>query len=342
MPQALIDALMDFFPKGLVVMDLETTGLSPLTDKIIEIGAVKILPEGTQTTLATLVNPQIDIPPVTTAVHHITNEMVQKSPPIEAVSEDFKQFIGDLPLVAHNAQFDMGFIFQEILKGTEFGMKNDVVCTVRLSRSLMPKAPSHKLSNLIKHFQIHLENTHRALDDAQACLWVLANLCHMALSDENWQHNRPGLYQKSMIFSLQDFGRVEIFDLPIQFQPLLQLIKDQTIFEFEYNSGSKNSQQSKGNSEGRYRPIRPIGLLPFPKGIMLHGLCLLSGTHKSFYLKKIGTFRQPPEKNMQKYLKKIAGFNAQRNLLQAPAAEVDIEHNELIDLNELNDESHSS
>ena len=76
--------VLEFFPQGIIAIDLETTGLSPLVDRIIEIAAMKITPEET-TVFQTLINPQIPIPPHTTAIHKITDEMVKDSPKLQAV-----------------------------------------------------------------------------------------------------------------------------------------------------------------------------------------------------------------------------------------------------------------
>src|SRR5690606_3617822 len=105
-----LQTLLRFFPQGLVAFDLEMTGLSPLLDKIIEIAAIKILPDGQIESFHTLVNPLIEIPKKTTEFHMITDEMVKDAPTLKRPLKNFIEFYGNLPLVAHNAQFDVGFL----------------------------------------------------------------------------------------------------------------------------------------------------------------------------------------------------------------------------------------
>ena len=105
-----VDILLKKFPKGIVAFDLEMTGLSPAFDKIIEIAAVKITQDGKVSYYHQMINPLITIPEYTIEYHGITNDMVRDCPSLKAPLKEFTQFYGDLPLLAHNAQFDMGFI----------------------------------------------------------------------------------------------------------------------------------------------------------------------------------------------------------------------------------------
>ncbi|MBT6325321.1 MAG: 3'-5' exonuclease, partial [Bdellovibrionales bacterium] len=104
-----LDALRIEFPNGVVFFDLETTGLSPLVNKIIEIGAIKIANDSVSY-FSTLINPKVKIPEATIKIHKITDDMVEDSELIEQVLPRFMSFISDHSLVAHNAKFDIGFL----------------------------------------------------------------------------------------------------------------------------------------------------------------------------------------------------------------------------------------
>ena len=149
-----------------VVFDLETTGFG-CSDRITEIGAVKIDHGETVETFSQLVNPRRPIPPAVCRLTGITDELVAPCPPIETVLPAFLEFIGPLPLVAHNASFDCGFLFREAEK---LGLRVEVpvVDTLRLARRVWPRLPSYRLSFLTDYFCIAQPQAHRACCDAQA------------------------------------------------------------------------------------------------------------------------------------------------------------------------------
>ena len=93
-----------------VIFDLETTGLNPLRDRIVEIGAIKVRADTVVDQFHHLVNPECPIPFIASSVHRITDKMVQREGTIEQILPNFLEFIGQNVLVAHNAQFDMGFL----------------------------------------------------------------------------------------------------------------------------------------------------------------------------------------------------------------------------------------
>lgn len=155
-----------------VVFDIETTGFSPLNDKIIEIGAVKIRNSKIVDKYSQLINPIISIPEKIVEITGIDNNMVKDKPELVEIFDDFISFIGDSVLVAHNASFDMSFIKT---KGSELGydIKNSVLDTLQLSRNIFRDLKSHKLKALAKHLGVSLENHHRAVDDSMATSEIL-------------------------------------------------------------------------------------------------------------------------------------------------------------------------
>lgn len=150
-----------------VVFDIETTGLSFKHDKITEIGAVKIKAGEVVDRFSALVNPETRIPPKIVELTGITDDMVRDKPTISKVLPEFMDFIGDAPVVAHNASFDTSFIKQNC-RIFNLDFDNTIVDTLSLSRILVPKLKRYKLNVLAKHFGIKLLNHHRAVDDAVA------------------------------------------------------------------------------------------------------------------------------------------------------------------------------
>lgn len=165
------DAIEDANDKSLsqefVVFDLETTGFSNINDKITEIGAVKIRDFEIVDRFSELVNPEKDISYRVQELTGITNEMVKDKPTIEEILPKFMEFVGDDVLVAHNADFDTGFIMQKCKEqGLEY--KNKKIDTLMLARIMLPNLKRYKLDKVAKEVGVQLLNHHRAVDDAEA------------------------------------------------------------------------------------------------------------------------------------------------------------------------------
>ena len=158
-----------------VVFDIETTGLSPVTETITEIGAVKIKNGQIVDTFNKFVNPGKPIPPKIVELTGITDAMVADADPISVVLPQFYEFISGAALVAHNASFDTSFI-KKVAKDN--GMKFDFcyLDTLELSRALVKGIKNYKLDTLTKHFDVRLENHHRACDDAAATAHIFIKL----------------------------------------------------------------------------------------------------------------------------------------------------------------------
>jgi len=158
-----------------VVLDFETTGLSPdCGDRAIEIGAVKIVDGEFVERFQRLMNPGFSISSFIAEYTGISNAMLKKAPPCKEVMAEFHEFIGGHNLVAHNASFDRKFLDSEFSKisKTYTGIFS---CSMLLSRRLIQDAKNHKLETLIRHLKIEAEGTfHRALYDAEMAgkLWL--------------------------------------------------------------------------------------------------------------------------------------------------------------------------
>ena len=151
-----------------VVFDIETTGLNSHTNKIIEIGAVKIKAGRIIDRYSQLINPGISIPHHITEITSITNEQVANQPKIDEVIGKFVDFIGDAVLVAHNAPFDMGFIKRDIKEYLNIDLESSVIDTLQMARDLFPDFKKYGLGDLNKSLGLALEKHHRAVDDSQA------------------------------------------------------------------------------------------------------------------------------------------------------------------------------
>jgi DNA polymerase-3 subunit epsilon len=264
------------FPKGLVAVDLETTGLSPLVDKIIEIAAVKITAEGEVTSFHTLINPLIDIPVFTIQFHGLYNEDLTLAPTIKKPLKEFWEFVGRHPMIAHNSSFDLGYL---IKASHDFQIEFpplDVYDSCRWGRAAykpLEKQPANfKLSTMSEFCGFNL-NHHVAIEDTYACLKIMA-----AISDLDIDQKTPK--EKSFVFRLSQFDRSECFNFSTRLLGLSQMVQAKDLLTIEYKGASRNSK----------RPVRPIGLMPLPKGPILFAECLISGMNKSFLLKKIKSY----------------------------------------------------
>lgn len=258
------DALERVFPEGLVSIDLETTGLSPLVDRIIEISLVKWTPRAI-TIQTEFVDPERDVLPESTAIHGITNEMLLDAPPLRSVLTRYRDFVADLPLVAHNAKFDLGFlIFNLHQENLSFGAQS-VYCSCQTAKVAFKEAPNYKLSTLCQELGITLESHHRAEDDALAALQVFARSIAQTPSI------RP-------VFHTQDFSRQNFNELPEHLLGLKKKVRQGHIIEIQYRGGSHKNQ---------WRPVQCVSLLPLPHGNVLYARCLLSDFYKSFLLHRI-------------------------------------------------------
>ncbi|TPQ44290.1 3'-5' exonuclease family protein [Cupriavidus pinatubonensis] len=174
-------ALAAALSRPIVFVDLETTGADAQHDRITEIGVVEVGPEGIQE-WDTLLDPGVSIPPFIQRLTGITDETVQGQPTFASIAEALAERLQGRLFVAHNARFDYGFLKNEFRRaGLTF--RADVLCTVRLSRSLFPSAARHGLDAIIARFDLQPRARHRALADAEL-LWQFWQKIHALYSVE--------------------------------------------------------------------------------------------------------------------------------------------------------------
>ncbi len=211
-----------------VVFDIETTGLSPLNDRIIEIGAVRIEKGEIVATFDEFVDPGIPIPPRIQELTGIDDSMVQGSDGVDKVLPRFLEFAKEAVVVAHNASFDVSFIEKN---SSDLGLSFDktVIDTLGMGRFLLPELTNHKLDTLAEKLMVSLENHHRAVDDATATGEIFLKL--LSLIGESYRdeiktledlkkYDHLGLntikklpYYHIIILAKNETGRVNLYKL---------------------------------------------------------------------------------------------------------------------------------
>ncbi|CBK77846.1 DNA polymerase III, alpha chain, Gram-positive type [[Clostridium] cf. saccharolyticum K10] len=208
-----------------VVFDIETTGFSPLKNRIIEIGAVKVENGKIVDRFSTFVNPEVPIPFEIEKLTSISDNMVLGAPKIEEVLPKFLEFCSDAVMVAHNASFDMSFIrHNAMIQGKSF--EPTVLDTVSMARFLLPNLNRFKLDTVAKELRISLENHHRAVDDAGATAEIFVKFVEMLKSrgienlDELNEQSRMSVEtirkmptNHIIILAKNDVGRINLYRL---------------------------------------------------------------------------------------------------------------------------------
>lgn len=160
--------------KEFVVVDIETTGTDISSDKITEIGAVRIVNGVIVESFQTLIDPEVKLSQKIIELTGITDEMLVGKPKIHEVYPDFIKFLGNSVFVAHNADFDYRFL-RNAGKDLGYYLENDYLDTLVISRKLLPSLPNHKLNTVCGYFNIEFRH-HRALSDAFATAEALIKL----------------------------------------------------------------------------------------------------------------------------------------------------------------------
>ncbi|MDR1761673.1 MAG: 3'-5' exoribonuclease, partial [Bacteroidales bacterium] len=161
-----------------VVVDIETTGLDPYYDSIIEIAAVKVRNDKIAEKWQTLINPGFYIPEFVTELTSITNELLVNAPAIEEKIPEFMEFVEEEYLIAHNAHFDINFLYDSCMGVLNKPLTNNFVDTMRLSRKMFPEQERHRLLDLIEKFDISDRVEHRAMSDA-----INTHLCYECMKN---------------------------------------------------------------------------------------------------------------------------------------------------------------
>ncbi len=184
--------ILALLPRQFIVLDLETTGLSSEINEIIEIGAIRAkLDDDRHATFQALVKPDRKVPRKITQMTGITQEMIdQGGLPLAEALRQFVEFIGDLPIVTFNADFDMAFL-QSAARKHGIKITNSYTCALKRARRAWPGLPSYRLADLAKMGHLSEEDTHRALGDCQRALIVFISATSVLGQKVRW--TKPSL-----------------------------------------------------------------------------------------------------------------------------------------------------
>ena len=260
-----------------VAFDLETTGLTPVVDRIVEIGAVRFRAGEVLDTFQTLVDPEMPISPGAAGKNGVTDDMVKGRPTIEKALPGFMDFLGqDIPM-AHHAPFDVGFLTYDISRLNLTPADRPVLDTCTIPKGLFPHAHGYSLEYLVEFLNIPTGTLHRALADAEACM-RLFNRCvdemggpEQTTMAEVLKLNGPALNLCS--------GEIEL-DEP--FQPLKKAIENGDKVQIRY--------QSAGGTVS-VRKITPVSIGLFRGTAMIEAFCHLRNDKRNFRLDRIMEIR---------------------------------------------------
>jgi ATP-dependent DNA helicase DinG len=161
--------------KIIVALDIETTGLNPEKDAVIEVGLIRYHGDREEARWSSFVNPGCRIPPVITQLTGITDAMVADAPGIKDLLPAIREFVGDSTLLGHNVAFDLAFFRKQRMWADQ-----DSVDTYELASALLPRAPRYNLGALCAHLGIPASPSHRAMDDAFAAFALYRALADLA------------------------------------------------------------------------------------------------------------------------------------------------------------------
>jgi DNA polymerase-3 subunit epsilon len=161
------------------IFDFETTGISPKTEKVIEIGAVRLKNNKIVDSFSSFINPGRKIPFYITLITGITDTETENAPYFDEVFPKIKEFFGDSVLIAHNINFDFSFLKHECINHAIDIPVNNLICTLRLARKLYPELSSKSLGNIVKYLNIRHRDIHRALGDSTATAKVFMKMFNL-------------------------------------------------------------------------------------------------------------------------------------------------------------------
>ena len=241
-----------------VVFDIETTGFSPVTNRIIEIGAVKVVNGQIVDRFSTFVNPEVPIPFEIEKLTSINDSMVIDAETIETVLPKFLAFVGDAVLVAHNAGFDVGFI-KENARRQNISADFTYVDTVAIARTLLTGQAKYTLDAVAKTLKISLENHHRAVDDAECTAEIFVRFIEMLKKE-----------QINTLAQLNDMGKASVDAVrKLHSYHIIILAKNQT--------GRINLYRLISQSHLKYfykRPLIPKSLIEkYREGLIIGSAC---------------------------------------------------------------------
>jgi len=263
-----------------VAFDVETTGLSPVVARLVELSGVKFrLGASESVTFSSLINPEMPIPPEVSLIHGITDDMVAQAPMCNEVVTEFIRWIEDetTVLVAHNAPFDVEFLHVAMARLQAKRPANRVLDTLPLARALLRDAPNHQLKTLVEHLQLESGGYHRALADSHHVKNVLHHLV--------WQNNLSSWTE------LAEFGCVFNFGSDLySFEPAPELLEAIASINSAIANGSSLSFVYSGYRSFR-RTVDPVALIQSRGNYYLTAYCKKVLAERTFRLDRMSKLK---------------------------------------------------
>ena len=263
-----------------VAFDIETTGLLPGVDRIIELAGVAFQGDAVLSTFEQLVDPGIPIPCEASRVNGITDDMVKGMPAISETLPGFLAFLRRGTPVAHNAVFDVSFLWGDIEAAGIAPLEGPVLDTRGLARRAFPGRFSYSLGNLVRDMGLAVDSAHRARADAQACR-LLFVLCVGLLGKETM----PGVEELSRMSGAPlDFGQ----HAPRQARTAValdQALRNGSTVEISYRSAG---------GERTERRIRPLSFVRVGGSVAVVAFCMMRNDRRTFLIDSILEVRAVP------------------------------------------------
>lgn len=242
-----------------IVLDTETTGLDYTKEKMVEFAAVRLENGKIKDQFQTLINPQQHIRKSSIAIHGITPEMVEDAPTEEEVMPKILEFMGDYPMVAHNAIFDYSFINEASKRVTGKEIQNERIDTQQMFKEVYPDLDAHGLNALTEKFKVELKDHHRAMGDTMGLALAYPKLKKLYLQRNDWANKEL----ENVEYLFERFLRIQNTVTTLQSE--LQDLK--SVFKLYFDLGGKpltseegdlliyNSKQSFGYD---FEAIKPV------------------------------------------------------------------------------------
>lgn len=265
-----------------VGLDTETTGLSPLASRLIELSGVKFRCDGSVVSkFSQLIDPEADIPSEATAVHGITADMVRGQPTYRQVVPDFLNWLEDdnVVLTAHNASFDLGFLEVALARLRMPPPTYPVIDTLNLCRRLVPNAPNHQLKTLTEHLGLETGGYHRALADSYHVKDLFLKMLPLMPDCTSWHQlsNHCGILEFA---DLCEEGFSQIDTMPEGFESIKEAITSEIPVQLVYNNGHTSR-----------RKVTPHSVHTWRGHLYLTAFCHDAQSERTFRLDKIVSFR---------------------------------------------------
>lgn len=213
-----------------IAIDLETTGLDPKRDRVIEIGAVRVLDGQITEELSLFVNPKMTLTEFTKDLTGITDEMVSDAPDLDTLIEDVVAFCGDLPILGHHIIFDYSFLKRAAVnKGLQF--EKTGIDTLTLCRKYMPEEEKKNLMSACAYYGVMTDTSHRAAPDAQAAHFLYQALKKVSeIPEDDLFFGKPLVYKvkkeqpatKKQKQDLRDLAKYHRISLSVQIDSMLR------------------------------------------------------------------------------------------------------------------------